>query len=208
MNVVLLLIIGYLLGSISFTYIIVRLVKGIDIRTVGSGNAGGRNVMLHVGLGWGILAGGLDVAKGAVAAWLGLVLGGSETMGVLVGLVAVMGHNYPFYLGFRGGKGVGASLGALLVLMPWETIIGAGVLLVLYFLITHSIAFSSGIGFLSISAMALIWGRPVLLVLAPILCLLIGIMAVLPEAVRTWIAAEDKRDLILNMWLTDKEERE
>ena len=207
MNTALLLLTGYLIGSISFTYFVTRLVKGIDIRTVGSGNAGGRNVMIHIGLGWGILAGGLDVGKGALAAWLGLALGGNATMGVLAGLMAVLGHNYPFYLGFRGGKGVGASLGALLVLMPVETLIGAAVLVVLYFLITHSIAFSSGIGFLSISAMAYLWGRPTWLVTAPILCLLIGILTTLPEAVRMWAGAEDKRDLILKRWLTDKKER-
>ena len=208
MNTVLLLLTGYLLGSISFTYIITRLVKGIDIRTVGSGNAGGRNVMIYIGLGWGILAGGLDVGKGALAAWLGLAVGGSQSMGVLVGLMAVLGHNFPFYLGFRGGKGVGASLGALLVLMPIETLIGSAVLVVLYFLITHSIAFSSGIGFLSISMLAFLWGRPTWLVITPILCLLIGLLTSLPEMVRMWGDAEDKRDLILNRWLTDKKDRE
>jgi len=208
MNIVLLMVIGYLLGSISFTYLIVRLVKRIDIRTVGSGNAGGRNVMIHVGLGWGILAGGLDIAKGALAAWLGLELGGYETMGVLVGLMAVLGHNYPFYLGFRGGKGVGASLGVLLMLMPLETLIGAGVLVVLYFLITHSIAFSSGVGFLSITGSALIFGKPTWLVIAPILCLFIGALATIPEAFRMWSDADDKRDLILNRWLREKKGRE
>jgi len=208
MNTPLLLLIGYLIGSISFTYVVTRLVKGIDIRTVGSGNAGGRNVMIHIGLGWGILAGGLDVGKGALAAWLGLALGGNATMGVLAGLMAVLGHNYPFYLGFRGGKGVGASLGALLVLMPLETLIGSAVLVVLYFLITHSIAFSSGIGFLSIAGMAFLWGRPTWLVIAPVLCLLIGTLTTLPEAVRMWAGAEDKRDLILNRWLTDKKDIE
>lgn len=204
MNTLLLLLTGYMLGSVSFSYLIVRLVKGIDIRTVGSHNAGGRNVMLHIGQGWGWLVGILDAGKGALAAWMGFTLGGSLTVGVLAGLMAVLGHNYPFYLGFRGGKGIAASLGALLVLMPVETVIGIAVLGVMYFLVTHSIAFSSGLGFLTIAGMAWFWGQPLLLILTPIFCLFIGILAVLPEAVRTWITAEDKRQLVLDQWVRDK----
>jgi glycerol-3-phosphate acyltransferase PlsY len=204
MNTLLLLLTGYLLGSISFSYLIVRLVKGIDIRTVGSHNAGGRNVMLHVGQGWGWLVGILDTGKGALAAWMGLALGGSPTVGVLAGLMVVLGHNYPFYLGFRGGKGIAASIGALLVLMLEETVIGLAVLGVMYFLVTHSIAFSSGLGFLTIAGMAWFWGQPLLLILTPIICLLIGILAVLPEAVRSWVSTEDKRQLVLNQWIRVK----
>jgi glycerol-3-phosphate acyltransferase PlsY len=102
---VLMLIFGYFLGSLSFSYFIARLAMGIDIRTVGSRNAGGHHVMLQVGRGWGSLAAALDAGNGALAAWLGLELGGSPAMGVLAGLAAVVGHNYPFYtLASVGGR--------------------------------------------------------------------------------------------------------
>ena len=147
MNTVLLLLSGYLLGSISFGYLTGWMVKGFDIRGVGSRNAGSHNVMLEVGRGWGSLVAALDIGKGALAAWLGLVLGGNLTIAIIAGFMAVLGHNYPFYLGFRGGKGIATSLGALLVLMPREALLGIVVLAVLYLIITHSIALSSGAGF-------------------------------------------------------------
>jgi len=198
---------SYLLGAISFSYLTARLVKGIDIRTVGSRNAGGHNVMLEVGRGWGSLVVVLDVGKGALGAWLGLTLGGSVAAGVLGGLAAVLGHNYPFYLGFRGGKGVAAALGALLVLMPRETLLGVAVLGVLYLVITHSISSGSGAGFVSMSLLAWLWGRPAWLILAPLAFGLLGVLAILPEAARMWRAADDKRDLIFRRWITDPEGR-
>lgn len=201
------LLASYLLGSISFSYLIARLVKGIDIRTVGSHNAGGHNVMLEVGRGWGSLVAALDIGKGALAAWLGWTLGKSLSIGVLAGLAAVLGHNYPFYLGFCGGKGVGASLGALLVLMPREALIGVAVLGVLYLAITHSISFSSGAGFVSMSLLAWLWGQSIWLILAPLAYMLLGVLAILPEAVRMWRSTDDKRDLIFHRWISDRDGR-
>jgi glycerol-3-phosphate acyltransferase PlsY len=205
MNAILVLLASYLLGSISFSYLIARLVEGVDIRTVGSHNAGRHNVMLEVGRGWGILATVLDASKGALAAWLGLTLGQGVASGVLAGLAAVLGHNYPFYLCFRGGKGVAASLGALLVLMPRETLLGLVVLGVLYLGITHSISFSSGVGFVSMSLLAWLWGQPTWLILAPIAYMLLGVLALLPDAVHAWRSADDKRDLILHRWIRDRD---
>ena len=207
MNAIVALLASYLLGSISFSYYTARWVKGIDIRTVGSRNAGGHNVMLHVGRGWGTLATVLDAGKGALAAWLGRTLGGHPWVGVGTGLAAVLGHNYPFLLGFRGGKGVSAALGALLVLIPRETLIGLAVLGVLYLGITHSIAFSSGASFISMSLLAWLWKRPTPLILAPLAFTLLGILAILPDAVRMWRAADDKGDLIRHRWIKDREGR-
>ena len=207
MNTVMVLVGSYLLGSVSFSYLIARLAKGVDIRTVGSHNAGGHNVMLEVGRGWGILATVLDAGKGVLAACLGLTLGHGAASGVLAGLAAVLGHNYPFYLGFRGGKGVATSLGALLVLMPRETLLGLVVLGVLYLAITHSISFCSGAGFVSMSLLAWLWGQPAWLILAPVAYMLLGVLALLPEAVHAWRAADDKRDLILHRWIHDRDGR-
>ena len=207
MNTIIILLASYLLGSISFSYLIARLVKGMDIRTVGSHNAGGHNVMLEVGRAWGIVVTVLDIGKGALAAWLGLTLGKSLAVGILAGLATVLGHNYPFYLRFRGGKGVSASLGVLLVLMPREALLGVSVLGVLYLLVTHSISLSSGAGFICMSLLAWLWGRPTWLTLAPLGFALLGGLAVLPDAVRMWRSTDDKRDLIFHRWITDREGR-
>jgi glycerol-3-phosphate acyltransferase PlsY len=109
---------AYLLGSISFSYLIVKVAKGRDVRTVGSGNAGATNVMRAAGKGAGAAALVLDCAKGvgAVAAARAL-----QAPAALVGAAAVavvVGHVFPLFLGFRGGKGVATAAGALGALAP------------------------------------------------------------------------------------------
>lgn len=115
---------AYLIGSIPFAFLIVRWRKGIDIRTVGSGNVGATNVGRLLGLRYFLFTFGLDVAKGFLPTWVLPRLAEMLTheniggLPVLVGLAAILGHNYPLYLRFRGGKGVATSLGAFLALDP------------------------------------------------------------------------------------------
>ncbi|MBI4711740.1 MAG: glycerol-3-phosphate 1-O-acyltransferase PlsY [Planctomycetes bacterium] len=146
---------GYLIGSIPFGYILVKLIKGIDIRTVGSGNIGATNVARVLGLPWGILCFLLDTAKGFLTAWyiFDLVLllqhyfvGDSynnfghdiiiSCVGptIPIGLTVIIGHLFPVYIRFRGGKGVATGLGVFLALMPKSTLIALGIWLV--FLLT------------------------------------------------------------------------
>ncbi len=115
---------SYLIGSIPSGYLIARAVKGIDIRTVGSGNLGATNVGRVLGrrFFWIVLA--LDLLKGLLPT-LGLpalverLTGASSVdLPVLVGLAAILGHTFPVYLKFRGGKGVATSLGVVLALDP------------------------------------------------------------------------------------------
>jgi glycerol-3-phosphate acyltransferase PlsY len=205
MELLVYLVLGYLLGSLSPSYAIARLVRGIDIRTVGSGRAGGLNTMRQVGRWWGVLAGALDFAKGALAAWLGGRFGGAG-VGLVMGLAAVVGHIYPFYLKFRGGRGVATSLGALMVLMPGVATIGMAVLALLYRL-TRNIAFSSSIALVTMVPLA--WWRqgPLWLSVAPLGVLLLSGLTMLPEMVAMWRGAEDKRDLVLHRWIIDREGR-
>jgi glycerol-3-phosphate acyltransferase PlsY len=113
----LIVVLGYLLGSIPSAYIAGRLIKGIDIRDYGSGNVGGSNVWMHVAK-WAIFVVGIfDVAKGAIPTWLGLRLFGMP-VAILVGLAAIAGHSWSIYLGFTGGRGLSTTLGMLLVLFP------------------------------------------------------------------------------------------
>lgn len=109
---------AYLLGSISFSYLIVRLLRGEDVRAVGSGNAGATNVMRAAGRKPAVAALVLDLAKGVAAVAAARSLGAPPV--VLGGAAAavVLGHVFPVFLGFRGGKGVATSAGALGALDP------------------------------------------------------------------------------------------
>lgn len=115
----LLLVFAYLLGSIPFSYIAGKLTQGKDIRRYGSGTVSGSMVYEHVSH-WLILPVGiLDVLKAAVPTYLGLRLGFGEVGAAATGLSAMIGHNWPLYLGFTGGRGISTILGILLVLFPW-----------------------------------------------------------------------------------------
>jgi glycerol-3-phosphate acyltransferase PlsY len=111
-------IIGYLLGSIPTAYIVARVRKGIDIRTIGSGNMGGANVMREIGTHEGVFVGLFDVAKGAGTILIGQALNLPELWVFGAGFAAVVGHNFPVFAGFRGGRGSATIIGIFLVLAP------------------------------------------------------------------------------------------
>ncbi|OIO37402.1 MAG: hypothetical protein AUJ76_00480 [Candidatus Omnitrophica bacterium CG1_02_41_171] len=117
---------GYLLGSVCSAYLIAKLVKGVDIRRVGTGNPGAANVYREVGKPWGILVWVFDTAKGALAMFVAAKLTNNfpKPVGIwilflaLVGVVAIAGHCWSIFLSFKGGKGVATSGGAVLYLAP------------------------------------------------------------------------------------------
>jgi len=117
-------VLGYLLGSVPFGLIFTRLAGLGDIRAIGSGNIGATNVLRtgHKGVAAATLI--FDGGKGAFAVWLATVLFGSEMAGLLAGFTAVLGHNFPVWLRFKGGKGVATTLGVLLI-GAWQVGIGA-----------------------------------------------------------------------------------
>jgi acyl phosphate:glycerol-3-phosphate acyltransferase len=118
---------GYLAGSLPFGYWLVWLFKGVDIRTVGSGNIGASNVWRTYGRGLGLTVVVLDVLKGFVPALLATIYAG-KLAGVLAGVAAMAGHWRPLFLGFRrGGKMVATFGGSLLGVAPVVGAIGAGV---------------------------------------------------------------------------------
>lgn len=120
--------VGYLLGSIPFGLLVARS-RGIDIRQHGSGNIGATNVLRVVGKKWGILVFVLDAAKGVCAVLLakhyfatwGAAAG--ELPGIAAALACVLGHNFPVWLGFKGGKGVATTAGVLAGLMPMAALV-------------------------------------------------------------------------------------
>ena len=120
-------VLAYLLGSVPFSHLIARWRAGLDIRQVGEGNVGARNVWHVVGPAWGVLAAVLDIGKGLGAVVLGRLLGASEVGALLVGPAVILGHAFPLFLRFRGGKGVATLVGVLLAWAPWSTLAGLAV---------------------------------------------------------------------------------
>ena len=107
-------LLGYLLGSVPFGLVLTRLAGLGDIRAIGSGNIGATNVLRTGRKGLAVATLLLDGGKGAVAAVLATILAGGE-IGLVAGFAAVLGHNFPVWLGFKGGKGVATTLGVVLV---------------------------------------------------------------------------------------------
>ena len=119
MEIVTSIIIGYIIGSVPFALIFGKVFGGMDVREHGSGNLGGTNVIRLLGLKIGIPVIICDIGKGILAAYLGTLIGG-ELIGLLAGVCAVLGHFYPVFAGFRGGKGVATGAGVFFFLAPFQ----------------------------------------------------------------------------------------
>jgi len=123
----LLVVVGYVLGSLSFAVIVVRLKTGRDIRAEGSGNAGATNVLRGYGKGLAVLVAAGDVGKGAAAVLLVRLVTADPRYAAAAGVAAVVGHIFPIYYGFRGGKGVATAVGAFLALAPLAMLVGLAI---------------------------------------------------------------------------------
>lgn len=134
MNEALAILAAYLLGAVPFGLLIAKS-RGVDIRQVGSKNIGATNVLRSVGKPWGILTFACDALKGYLpAAWFPALAGSAAGwLGMACALAAILGHNFPVYLRFQGGKGVATSAGALLGLAPAAMGIGVVVWAALLF---------------------------------------------------------------------------
>jgi glycerol-3-phosphate acyltransferase PlsY len=122
------IIIGYLLGSIPTAYIIAKVRKGIDIRDVDTRNMGGGSVLRQVGIWEGALVIIVDMAKGAAPIFIAQAFGVSLPWVLAAGFAAILGHNYPVYVGFRGGQGVATIMGIFFVLTPMAMSVISGVM--------------------------------------------------------------------------------
>lgn len=153
-------ILSYLLGSISFSYLFGRVLKGIDIREHGSGNAGATNTLRVLGVGPAVSVLLLDAAKGVAAVWLPVWLGETNLwIQVFCGIAVIIGHNWPIYFGFKGGKGIASTIGvmATLALMP---ALGAGIVAILIIAITRYVSLGSLLFTLLMPVLIAWMGRP------------------------------------------------
>jgi glycerol-3-phosphate acyltransferase PlsY len=150
---------GYLCGSLTWGYLLVRLFRGEDVRTRGSGNVGATNVWRVYGPKLGLPAAVLDVAKGFAPAFVATVLVGHGS-GVLAGAAAMLGHWRPLFLGFRrGGKMVATAGGAFLGVAPLVGVTGAGVWIVV-FALTRYASVASITAAASLGLWAWVFGYP------------------------------------------------
>ena len=136
------LVIGYLLGSISTGVVISKALSKTDIRMHGSGNAGTTNMLRVLGRKAALLTFIGDMLKGIIAVFIGKWLVGGELGGLLGVVGAVLGHYYPLYFGFKGGKGIATSFGSLLFVFPVQALLAFTVFLILVG-ITHYVSVGS-----------------------------------------------------------------
>ncbi len=138
LNLLGLSVLAYALGSLPFGVWVGRLVTGRDIRAGGSGHSGGTNAARQGGWKLGVLVAALDVAKGALAVYLAVRWGSSPWTPTLAAVAAVAGHCWPVFAGFRGGMGLSALGGAMLILSPVAFAAGLGLAALGTLLLRHS----------------------------------------------------------------------
>ena len=167
---------GYLFGSLPTGYVVVKTMTGQDIRTVGSGNIGATYVGRVLGKKWAVIVTIVDMLKGGAAVMLCRTLGGGDLSVAAAALGAVLGHNYPVWLRFHGGKGVATTFGTLFFVQMWYSC--AAVLLagILWFLVMKAfryVSLASLVALLAIGAWFAFFGmHPAFIVLAGVLAVL------------------------------------
>jgi glycerol-3-phosphate acyltransferase PlsY len=155
------LAIAYLLGSIPFGYILVRLFRKEDIRTTGSGNIGATNVVRSGAKGLGILTLLLDLLKAFAAVKIAQhfapgTAGFPSDLAVAAGIAAIVGHVFPVWLSFKGGKGVASALGVFLALAPLAALCALGVFIVV-FAITRYVSLASIVAAIVLPVFCMLW---------------------------------------------------
>ena len=134
-------IIGYLVGSFPTAYIIARLTKGVDIRKVDTGNVGTASTMRAIGIWQGFVVGIVDIGKGAAAVVIARALGVDMPWVLGAGFAAFLGHNYPVYIGFKGGQGAATMIGVFAALTIWATLAACAVIVIIMVLNRRVILF-------------------------------------------------------------------
>ena len=197
------LICAYLIGSFPSAYIMARLRKGIDIRAVGSKNVGAMNVFYKVGFAEGILVLAMDIGKGAAAIALARWLGVPVIAELFAGVAAVIGHSFPVWLKFRGGRGGATVIGILIFLMPWGIPFYAGIF-GLTLLVTRFPTFSYSVAFLCFPFVAWLVYQSGALVVFSLGILLLPMVKYLPRIKEMRSTGGSWRHVLLRRNLKDR----
>lgn len=143
MTSIIAIIISYLIGAVSFSYVIGKRFKQLDIRDHGSGNAGATNTLRVMGMVPAVTVLLLDCGKGILAVWIGFWLsGGNPVIASSCGFASIIGHNWPVYYGFRGGKGVATTIGVFATLVFLPALI-SGIIAILSIIISRFVSLGS-----------------------------------------------------------------
>jgi glycerol-3-phosphate acyltransferase PlsY len=151
-------IVGYLAGSVPFAYLLARQ-AGVDLRVAGSGNVGAANVMRTTGIWRAVMVMTLDIAKGAGAVAAAHLMAGGAALTAVAGAAAVVGHIYPVWLRFHGGKGVAVAAGVFAFLTPVATAVAASLFLMTV-LATRYVSLGSIAATLALPPIAWLSGAP------------------------------------------------
>jgi glycerol-3-phosphate acyltransferase PlsY len=175
------ILLGYFLGSFPSAYIAARLFKGQDIRQIGGGNMGTLNALREVGLVPGILVFLVDVLKGTLTVLAARWLGVHQGVVFIAGFASIVGHSYPAYVSFKGGRGGATAFGVLAALAPIPAAISFGVML-LVVLFTSNMRLSLALGFVALAL--LIWafgGDLATIIYAVVIPLILGVRMVIAD---------------------------
>jgi len=212
---ILLLVGGYLMGAIPAAYLAARWMRGIDIRRYGSGNVGGAN-LVKVGARWiAVMVGFFDTGKAMPAVWVAHLVGLDLTQQVIIGIAAIVGHNWPVFLRFSGGRGIATIMGVALIvplvndplLVPWSLIAFLAIMIINLFTVRR---IPEGIG-IAVAAMPIVsWavGEPLELILGFVAMFIIMVIRRLTPP-RTQVSASvTTGELLLNRLLFDRDIRD
>jgi len=162
----------YLIGSVPSAYILVRLVKGVDLREAGTKNVGALNAYHQIGLWAGLLVLAADAGKGALAVGVPIWTGAPEWAFYVTTPLVVAGHSWPVFLGFRGGKGAAAILGVSLAMLPWLTLM-ALLPAALAALLIRNVVLGAAFGFVLLNSLLVVTGQSAQMVA---LCILLTLL--------------------------------
>ncbi|MBZ5531066.1 MAG: glycerol-3-phosphate 1-O-acyltransferase PlsY [Acidobacteriia bacterium] len=187
---------AYLLGSIPFGYLLVKVFRGQDIRDTGSGNIGATNVARSGAKGLGAATLVLDALKGTLAVWIaGLLAPSSDSAAMLAAvaaLAAVLGHVFPVWLKFKGGKGVATALGVFVMLFPWAVLVSLGVF-ILIVLTTRYVSLGSVLAAIAFPIAAYLLGAKDWLALLPVCAVSLIIVIKHHENIRRLLSGTESR---------------
>ncbi len=185
-------IIGYLFGCIQTSFFIGKFVRKIDIRQHGTTNAGASNVTMVMGFKWGLFAGLIDVLKASAAVWtVNAIYPGSLDSALIAGFFAVMGHIYPFFMGFKGGKGIASLIGMYLAIDWRFGLIILGIQ-VIASLATDLVTVGSVLLYIALPFLTIYFGHPIFGIYISLILLMIGIYKHYPNIIRV-IKKEEPR---------------
>ena len=191
LKIILPIIIGYLIGSIPFGFIAAKF-KGFDLRKVGSGNIGATNIYRTLGTLPAILVFILDLLKGALAVYAArMIIPDSPAVIVISGVAAVIGHMYPLYIGFKGGKGSATGLGVLLGIAP-DLFAVAMIYTAVAIAVTRYVSVTSITGVVLLAVLMVAFNKPVEYSIAAVIVAILVIYKHMPNIKRLLSGTEPR----------------